>query len=48
MSYMNMNTGEITNSHREAVEWFRTDINICLYDYNYVLKECIVSVIWEH
>lgn len=48
MSYMNMNTGEITNSHREAVEWFRTGVNIGLYDYSEVLKEWIVRGIWEH
>lgn len=29
--YMNMETGEITENHNEAVEWTRQNINVGLY-----------------
>lgn len=29
--YLNSETGEITQSHNEAVGWFRTGVNVELY-----------------
>lgn len=43
--YENANTGEITYSHREAVEWFRQGIDINLYRYN-ADGELVVVLSW--
>lgn len=40
--YMNLLTGEITESHREAVEWYRTGINVAVY------KNGIKRLEWFH
>ena len=40
--YMNLTTGEITESHTMAVFWFRLGDNIAIY----VGQECRCT--WEH
>lgn len=40
--YMNMGTGEITEIHRIAMEWWREGYNIGLY------KKDVLRLTWEH
>lgn len=38
ITYMNCTTGEITENHREAMEWYRTGVEIDLIDWSDVLN----------
>lgn len=40
--YVNMMTGEVTENHREAVEWFRNGEDVAIYLHG--SRVCI----WEH
>ena len=34
LNYMNADTGEVTLSHREAVDWYRAGVRVLLYTWN--------------
>lgn len=48
MMYMNMLTGEVTFSHNEAVEMYRTGAEIALLRWNEKQGEYIERVKWVH
>lgn len=43
--YVNMTTGEVTEGHREAVEWFRQGDNVTIV---YETSKGVQSLSWEH
>lgn len=43
---MNAETGEITTSHKEAMDWYRTHINVKLIDWSDALNEWVERGEW--
>jgi hypothetical protein len=46
--YESMVTGEITDSHRKAMEWFRKGDDISIYSYSEKSDKWIFRLRWEH
>jgi hypothetical protein len=48
ITYMNCETGEVTEPHSKAMEWYREGVEIALMDYSEVLGEWIERMRWVH
>lgn len=46
--YMNCETGEATEVHREAMEWYRVGTEVALMGYSETLGEWIERGRWVH
>jgi len=46
--YMNEETGEITENHWEAVEWFNEGVNVTLIKYQEPIRQWVQVCTWEH
>lgn len=46
INYMNTITGEVTENHAEAMEWYRNKIAVKLIDWSEVLGEWVVRGEW--
>lgn len=48
ITYMNCETGEITEIHKDAMEWYRAGVEVALMDYSETLGEWIERGRWIH
>ena len=48
ITYMNCDTGEITDCHAIAMEWYRDNIEVALLDFSEVLNEWVERGRWIH
>ena len=48
INYMNKSTGELTESHAIAMEWYRDGDEVALIDWSDTLGEWIERGYWAH
>lgn len=48
ITYMNCETGEITEIHADAMEWYRSGVEVALIDYSETLGEWLERGRWIH
>ena len=48
INYINMSTGEITENHNTAMEWYRKGDEISIVSWSDVLQDWIERLQWVH
>lgn len=48
INYMNRSTGELTDRHSVAMDWYNDGAEVALITYSDLLGEWIERGIWEH
>ena len=48
LNYMNRSTGELTDNHEIAMDWYRNGAEVGLITYSEVLGEWVERGYWEH
>ena len=47
-NYINTQTGELTTSQKEAMEWYREGIEVEVWTWSETLQEMVNRVTWVH